>query len=264
MTLQQTTTELDVAKRPAPSAVSVLRADPDLAPAIPKDRWSEAEQRSVARVFVASGPQLEREPTLPGEEGYGLLVLSGALCRRIAQDELTAAEVVGPGDLIRPWEGFGSWSSLPLESRWAVVMPTRLAILDRSFAERVAPFPDIALGLTRRLVGRTARVATMLTALCQPRVEDRLITLFGYLADRFGRTRPDHVHVPLPLTHSLLAELVAARRPSVTKALVALREEGTLVRDTEGWLLRLPADPSYLSEPSPSAGTGNGGRRAGS
>jgi CRP/FNR family cyclic AMP-dependent transcriptional regulator len=238
MALQQTT-EPNITKPPSPSVVSVLRADPDLAPALPANRRPEAERRSAARVFLTSGPQLEREPTLRGEEGYGLLVLSGALCRRIAHDELTAAEIVGPGDLIRPWEGFGGWSSLPLESHWAVVMPTQLAILDRSFAERVAPFPDIALGLTRRLVGRTARVATMLTALCQPRVEDRLITLFRHLADRFGRTRSDHVYVPLPLTHSLLSELVAARRPSVTKALVALREDGVLVRDPEGWLLKV-------------------------
>src|SRR3954465_3130342 len=146
MTLQQTGNQLDTRKRPVPGTVPVLRADPDLAPAIPRAHRLGAERRSVARVLFTSGPELEREPTLPGEEGYGLLVLSGALCRRIAHDGLTGADLVGPGDLIRPWEGFGSWSSLSLGSRWTVVMPSRLAILDRAFAERVAPFPEIALG----------------------------------------------------------------------------------------------------------------------
>jgi len=104
----------------------------------------------------------------------------------------------------------------------------------------------------------------MLTGLSQPRVEDRLTTLFGHLADRFGRTRPDCVYLPLPLTHSLLAELVAARRPSVTKALVALREEGVLLRDGEGWRLQGTANWPYLSGADPVAETDSEGRPAGS
>lgn len=237
MTLQLTDDRIG-GRAPRPSAVSVLRADPDLAPGIPAARRPEAQRLSAARVIAVGGPRLEREPTLAGESGYGLLVLSGALCRQIVDSGHPGAELVGPGDLIRPWEGFASWSSLSVGCRWTVVKPVHLAILDRAFAERIAPFPEIAIGLNRRSLQRTSRMATMLSALCRPRVEDRLTSLFGHLADRFGKTRRDCVYLPLPLTHGLLAELVAARRPSVTKALAGLREEGVLVRDGEGWVLR--------------------------
>lgn len=42
----------------------------------------------------------------------------------------------------------------------------------------------------------------------------------------------------MPLTHSLLRELVAARRPSVATALSALAAVGKVERDGRSWLLR--------------------------
>ena len=57
------------------------------------------------------------------------------------------------------------------------------------------------------------------------------------LAERWGRVRAGAVVLPLRLTHSLLAELVAARRPTVTTALAGLAHSG-LVRTTRGgWVL---------------------------
>jgi hypothetical protein len=237
MTLQKIWSESE-AESPAVRVVSVLRADPDLAPGIAPDRRMEARRRSAARLWRADVPQLEREEALDGETGYGLLVLSGVLCRRVFQEGGIGAELVGPGDLIRPWEQSADWPSAPGDCRWTVVKPADLAVLDRAFARRVAPFPEIAIGLNRRAVCRAARLAIMLGSLGQPRVEDRLTRLFEHLAERFGRMRAGTIHVPLPLTHELLAELVAARRPSVTKALAVLREDEVLVREGEGWLLR--------------------------
>ena len=48
---------------------------------------------------------------------------------------------------------------------------------------------------------------------------------------------PAGVLVPLPLAHRTLASIVGARRPSVTTALGALRDDGRLERVPEGWLL---------------------------
>jgi CRP/FNR family cyclic AMP-dependent transcriptional regulator len=55
--------------------------------------------------------------------------------------------------------------------------------------------------------------------------------------------------VPVPLTHSLLSELVAARRPSVTTALSGLQERGVLRREGSGWLLRGPTPTAYAQAP---------------
>jgi hypothetical protein len=57
------------------------------------------------------------------------------------------------------------------------------------------------------------------------------------LADRWGRVRPDGVAVELRLSHSVLADLVAAQRPSVTASLGTLAEQGHLRPLPGGWLL---------------------------
>ena len=47
----------------------------------------------------------------------------------------------------------------------------------------------------------------------------------------------DGVVVPLRLTHAVLSDLVAARRPTVTSALSELGKRGLLRPVDEGWLL---------------------------
>jgi DNA-binding IclR family transcriptional regulator len=70
---------------------------------------------------------------------------------------------------------------------------------------------------------------------------------FWGLADRWGTVHRDGVHVDIQLTHATLAEMVAATRPTVTKALGELGEHG-LVRSTEdSWLLVGPP-PAELDE----------------
>jgi CRP-like cAMP-binding protein len=69
------------------------------------------------------------------------------------------------------------------------------------------------------------------------RVDVRLHMLFWHLAARWGRVRGDGVTVPLRLTHTVLADLVAARRPTVTTALSELSRQGLVRSVDDGWLL---------------------------
>lgn len=255
MTLQQTTHQSGARPEadrlatwrgrhgPSIRGVSILRFDPDLAAGISAERLPEAERLCVARtVSVRRAPDLDPGVALDADSGFGLFVLSGALCRRITQEGRIGAELIGPGDLMRPSDPVTDISLLPLTCAWRVVTPARLALLDLGFARRAAFFPEVAIALNRRSLRRNARLATLLAALCQPRVESRLTMLFWHLADRFGKTCPDgRIRIPLPLTHGLLAEMVAARRPSVTTALARLREESVAERDGDGWLLSADA-----------------------
>ena len=50
--------------------------------------------------------------------------------------------------------------------------------------------------------------------------------------------RAGSVVLPLHLTHSVLADLVAARRPTVTSSLTELTRRGLVEPQTRGWLLR--------------------------
>jgi CRP-like cAMP-binding protein len=88
-----------------------------------------------------------------------------------------------------------------------------------------------------RAVRRARNLAVNMAIVHQARVDVRLHMLFWQLASRFGRVRGDGVIVPLRLTHALLAELVAARRPTVTSALSALAREGRIRALEDGWLL---------------------------
>jgi CRP-like cAMP-binding protein len=89
-----------------------------------------------------------------------------------------------------------------------------------------------------RTMMRSRHLALGLAVLQQRRVEDRLLTLLWLLADRWGYVTGDGVRVAVPLTHGLLAELVAARRPSVSTALGKLAEIGELRRSGDEWILR--------------------------
>ena len=224
----------------------VLKLDPDLLDGIAGPRAARAVRACQAEVFeLPEGPWDALEEKFD-RAGFGLLVLSGILCRRVVQGECYGAEVVGPGDLLRPWEQVGEWSSIPVESSWVVVQPAAIAILDSEFGRRASPFPEISTQLLRRALIRSRYLTILVAIISQRRIDTRLTMLFWHLADRFGRLRGEWIEIPVPLTHAILGELVAARRPSVTTALSHLHEQGVLKRERGGWLLRGTVPPELL------------------
>lgn len=226
--------------------VSIPRVDPDLAAAVPAERRRLAARCCQAR--VAEIPDGDWSGQVEGidSSGLGLLVLSGVLCRRVGQSECYGAELVGPGDLLRPWEQGGSWSSIPTEASWTVIQKARLAVLDAEFAQRASHFPELGSQLVGRALVRSRYLAILMAIISQRRVETRLTMLFWHLADRFGQVHGEWVEIPIPLTHSILSELVAARRPSVSTALSSLQERGTVLRDGRGWRLQGTVPPELL------------------
>jgi CRP-like cAMP-binding protein len=223
--------------------VPVLRLDPDLGAAIEPRRREIAERVCLARTLEIPAGAWDADAVMSeGEDSsLGLLVVSGVLSRRIVQNECHGAELIGPGDLLRPWDGVGDWASIPTESSWLAIERARVAILDDEFSRHAAPFPEISLALIRRGLLRSRYLAALIAIISQRRIENRLSMLFWHLADRFGQTQGEWISIPVPLTHRLLGELVAAQRPSVTTALSHLQERGVLRRQGRGWLLRRPA-----------------------
>jgi CRP-like cAMP-binding protein len=175
------------------------------------------------------------------------LVLSGLLCRRVSQAERGAAELIGPGDLIRPWDVVSEWSTLPVPASWAALLPTRIAVLDAGFSRRAGHFPAISEELVHRALLRSRYLAILSTIASQRRLETRLHMLFWHLADRFGRMRGEWVQIPVPLTHCLLAELVGARRPSVSTVVSRLQSRGLLIQEPGGWRISGTVPPEYAA-----------------
>jgi CRP/FNR family cyclic AMP-dependent transcriptional regulator len=219
--------------------VTVLDVDPDLAGRIPAARLGAARGASVAQVIAV--PVGEWDAVHDADHargGFGLLMLDGLLVRRVGFDGRFGAELLGAGDILRPWEADGSaGGSLPFETTWRVMVATRLAVLDLGWAARVAPFPQIGGCLTGRALARSRRLATSMAIVQLPRLDERLWMLFWELADRYGRVHADGIHLDVPLTHELLSHLAAARRPSVSGALTRLAEQGRLQRAGREWVL---------------------------
>jgi DNA-binding transcriptional ArsR family regulator len=169
----------------------------------------------------------------------GLLVLDGLLVRRVNFAGVAFAELLGAGDVLRPWSHRSTEvAQLPAESSWEVVVPARLAVLDRRFALSVARWPEITAAVLDRAIRRARGLALQLAVCHLHRLDLRLQIMFWHLAERWGHVTPDGVHLPMTLTHDQLADIVGARRPSVSAALARLRKRRLVTRRPDGtWLL---------------------------
>lgn len=215
----------------------MLREDPELAEPIDAGRREQAIQECTAReVWVPLGHRMGHAPLLPNG-GLGLLVLDGVLIRRVGINEQRGAEVLGTGDLLRPWQGEPESATLPLTAGWLVVQPARFAVLDDGFVHHIGRFPELAVSLVDRAVQRSRNLVVNMAIVHQARVDVRLHLLLWHLAGRWGRVHSIGTVLPLRLTHDVLADLVAARRPTVTTALSELARRGLVRWEDDAWVL---------------------------
>jgi hypothetical protein len=219
--------------------VVIAREFPDMLLHVDEKLQAVAAQRSAAPVMRVRPGAWEPARAL-GEARplLGLLVVDGLLARRVHLGRRACVELLGAGDVLRPWAGADEGSSIEIDTRWVVQEQARIAILDARFAQRIAPFPEIAGWLLDRAVRRSHWLAFHLAVCSLASLQLRLRVMFWYLADRWGQVTPDGVRVPLELTHSLIGNLVGAHRPATTSALGELAAQGFIERqETGGWLL---------------------------
>jgi CRP-like cAMP-binding protein len=228
--------------RPPASYCYLLDVDKDLADEF--DQRMRIVVRRIASVPVFDAPLGDcdlRRWFDPTPESLGLLVLDGAIAFDVRVGTRTAAELVGAGDLLQPWSN-GDEQLIERIPSWRVLLPTRIAVLDGAFTDRVRSWPQVTKALLRR-VGRRARDLDVQRAIvCQPRLEVRLALLFWHLAERWGRVEPGGIHLSLPLTHSLLGRLAGAERPSVSHALARLADAGLVTGAAGHWHLHGSVD----------------------
>ena len=217
----------------------VLEEDAELAEALPEPLRERATRECISRcITVRPGHWGATLASDPGE-GIGLLVLQGLLVRRVGVDTRFGAELLGEGDLLRPWqfENEPHDTDAAAASGWHVLEAARVAVLDEAFTARLGRYPQ----LTGRLVGRALRrsrdLALNMAIVHQARVDVRVHMLLWHLAARWGRVSREGIVLSLHLTHEVLADLVAARRPTVTSALSSLTKKGLIVSVDRGWLL---------------------------
>ncbi len=238
----------DLFTKPArPNAVKVAEFDPDLFADLGTDRERAQELAIARRLDLKTGNWAFDEADeehhvlrqLRDERGsFGLLLLEGLLWREVCIGRDSGIELLGPGDVLRPWVRPIPSSAILAEPQWTVLQPSSAAILDRRFALAMARWPAVPARLMDRVILRS-RWLTFHLAICHVRnLRQRILLAMWHFGDRWGRMSSSGVIVPVRLPHRMLAQMVGARRPSVTTALAALRAEGALVeRDDGSWLL---------------------------
>jgi CRP/FNR family transcriptional regulator, cyclic AMP receptor protein len=166
-----------------------------------------------------------------------MLILGGAVLRRVRVPGTEIAEIVGPGDLIQPGRLDDDANSACASVLWTVLEPITVAVLTERVQAALATYPELTPALVRKGVLRTQRIAVQLAISSHFRCDQRVLLMLWQLADRFGRVTPEGVLLPLKLSHRVLGDLVRAGRPTVTTALKQLTEGGAVIRTTEGRLL---------------------------
>jgi hypothetical protein len=208
------------------------------------------ERAAAARVLAVPSHVLEPGPWDPHEAlgdiypVVGILLVEGMVTRDLLFAGRTTTELLGAGDILRPWDDDVAFEALPVAASWHVHTPARVAILDTRVAIAAGRWPSIATALHARHVRRARSLAFQRAIAQLPRVDDRMLVLLWSLAERWGRVSREGVRVPVGLPHRTLATLVGARRPSVTTALTGLARDGLVERTADGWLLH--GDPDEV------------------
>jgi CRP/FNR family cyclic AMP-dependent transcriptional regulator len=221
----------DLATR-SPEAASLftylLDADDDLAQEFDVRMRVAARQMATVRVLDAEvGPCDLTSWFQSAGLGPGLLILEGLVAFETRVGNRTACELTGAGDLLQP-PCPRAEELLEQCDAWRALQPTRFALLDQEFVERMRAWPQIGLALLRRAGRRIAETDALRAIACQPRLEVRLVLLLWHLSTRWGRVEPTGIRLTLPLTHRLLGQMVAAERPSITHALTRLGHSGLI------------------------------------
>jgi hypothetical protein len=221
------------------AAISIVDADPDLADLLSPQELERARREARTRVQALSPGEWDaRAAQQPAEHHRGFLIVDGLLSRTVEVMGKRCVELVGHGDVMRPWRWDETGSHVRAEIGWMVLEQTRLAVLDHQLVLRIAPWPQLGLELFNRGTRRAHHLAVALAIAHHQRVGDRLLLTLWHLAERWGRVHPDGIVVPLPLGHQRLADLVGASRQSVTTALGGLTRDGAISRRDSGeWVL---------------------------
>jgi CRP/FNR family transcriptional regulator, cyclic AMP receptor protein len=225
--------------------VQVLQADPELAKAVPPSTRDDAAVYTFAHSLWLEPGEWQPDVHADAAGHLGLLILDGFLVRHVRVIDRPPAELLGPGDLLHPWEPDHT-EPFVAGSRWDVLEPARLAVLDRRFAAVIGRWPDLVAALMSRAIARSRSLLLNLAIGQLVGVDIRLLVLFWHIAERWGDHDEggagDGCVVPVHLTHQLLASLISAQRPTVTSALANLTERGLISRSADGRVV-LHGDP---------------------
>jgi CRP-like cAMP-binding protein len=189
------------------------------------DEAATALRASMTETRLRRGEVLFHE----GDEGDKLYIVTEGkvkLGRTSSDGRENLLAIQGPGQM------FGELSLFDPGPRSATVTAVTDATFSSLSHEDLLRWldgrPAVARGLLAQLAGRLRRANDVVADLVFSDVPGRVAKALLDLADRFGRTADDGVHVHHDLTQEELAQLVGASRETVNKALADFVSRGWL------------------------------------
>ncbi len=168
----------------------------------------------MARLELVVPPNADGRKALPGRDrtsafrrlrAVSVLDEDLELAALLAEDRLGAAKSRSRAPVVQVSRG--TWQ----EPEWPA-------------AVRQGPGLPILGGLMLRRLGLQGAPGTL--AVKAHSRETGVLMILWHLADRCGTIGSDRSLVPIDLSHSILAELVAARRPAVSTAIASIQRAG--------------------------------------
>jgi CRP/FNR family transcriptional regulator, cyclic AMP receptor protein len=189
------------------------------------DEAADALRATMVQSEVPRGQVLFHEGD-PGDRLYVIVEGKMKLGRASGDGRENLLAILGPGQM------FGELSLFDPGPRSASVT----AVTDTSFLSLshedllrwLEGRPQVARGLLAQIAGRLRKANDVNADLVFSDVPGRVAKALLDLADRFGRTADDGVHVHHDLTQEELAQLVGASRETVNKALADFASRGWL------------------------------------
>jgi CRP/FNR family transcriptional regulator, cyclic AMP receptor protein len=175
-----------------------------------------------------------------GDKLYAVIEGKIKLARTAPDGRENLQAVLGPGEM------FGELSLFDPKPRTAGAAAVTDSVLASLAHDALRPWitdrPDVAVELLRALAQRLRRTNDVLADLVFSDVPARVAKAILQLAERFGQTTHEGIHVMHDLTQEELAQLVGASRETVNKALADFAGRGWLriesravvIKDIEG------------------------------
>ena len=189
------------------------------------DEAAQALRSSMGETRLRRGEVLFRE----GDSGDKLYIVTDGkvkLGRTSSDGRENLLAILGPGQM------FGELALFDPGPRSATVTAVTeahfLSLSHEDMLRWLSGRPAVALGLLTQLASRLRKTNDAVADLVFSDVPGRVAKALLDLADRFGRTADDGVHVHHDLTQEELAQLVGASRETVNKALADFTSRGWL------------------------------------
>jgi CRP-like cAMP-binding protein len=217
--------------------LQLLAAVPAMHDAVPAEDRIVARRvlLAPARAFTPGAMTLPEaaEPRHP----FAMVVVTGTVLRETHLGGRSVVELLGTSDIIETHPD-DELTTLVSRTEYFAQQPTTVAILDDRFRLAARRWPALHQVVGEQHARQARRASRHLAALALTRVEDRVIAVFCELSDRWGRVTPAGIRIDIPLTHTVIGQLVAAQRPTVSLALKDLAAACSLTRQADqSWLL---------------------------